>query len=40
VNDNLSAFVNGTNLLNNNYEQFYSYPVQGFQVMGGISYRF
>ena len=40
INDNLSAFVNGTNLLNKNYEQFYSYPVQGLQVMGGIMYKF
>ena len=40
ITDNFSAFVNGTNLLNKNYEQFYSYPVQGLQVMGGIMYRF
>jgi hypothetical protein len=40
VNENLAAFINGTNLLNNNYHQFYSYPVQGFQIMAGITYRF
>ena len=40
INENFSAFINGTNLLNKNYEQFYSYPVQGLQVMAGIMYRF
>jgi len=40
INENLSAFLNGTNLLNNYYQQFYSYPVQGLQIMAGISYRF
>ncbi len=40
INNKLSVFLNGTNLLNNNYEQFYSYPVQGLQIMGGIMYRF
>lgn len=40
INKNLSAFLNGTNLLNKNYDQFYSYPVQGLQIMAGIKYRF
>lgn len=40
VNDKLSVFLNGTNLLNNNYERFYNYPVQGLQVMAGIGFRF
>ncbi|NOY50052.1 MAG: TonB-dependent receptor [Chlorobi bacterium] len=40
VDENLAVFINGTNLLNNNYLQFYSYPVQGFQIMAGITYRF
>lgn len=40
INDKLSAFLNGTNILNKNYDQFYSYPVQGIQFMGGIVYRF
>lgn len=40
IKENLSVFLNGTNLLNKNYELFYSYPVQGLQIMGGITYRF
>lgn len=40
INTNLSAFINGTNLLNKNYERFYYYPVQGLQIMGGIMYKF
>lgn len=40
INENLSTFINGTNLLNKNYDQFYSYPVQGLQIMAGIMYRF
>ena len=40
INENFSAFINGTNLLNKNYDQFYSYPVQGLQIMGGLMYRF
>jgi len=40
INEDFSAFLNGTNLLNKNYDRFYSYPVQGFQIMAGVSYRF
>jgi hypothetical protein len=40
VNERLTIFVNGTNLLNQNYERFYNYPVQGIQVMAGVGFRF
>ena len=40
INENFSVFLTGTNLLNNNYQRFYNYPVQGLQVMIGVSFRF
>lgn len=40
INEEFSVFLNATNLLNNHYERFYNYPVQGFQIMGGIGWRF
>lgn len=36
----LSAFINGNNLLGNNYQRFTNYKVQGIQVLGGIKYKF
>ena len=38
--DNFSVFLKLTNLLNWNYEYYYSYPMQGINVMAGISYKF
>ncbi|NOX85611.1 MAG: hypothetical protein GXO86_06565, partial [Chlorobi bacterium] len=35
ITKDLSVFLNGTNLLNWNYERFYNYPVQGLEIMGG-----
>lgn len=40
ITKDMSVFLNGTNLLNWNYERFFNYPVQGLQIMGGIGYRF
>jgi len=40
INDEFSVFLNATNLLNNHYQRFYNYPVQGLQIMGGIGWRF
>jgi hypothetical protein len=40
VTERLTVFANGTNLLNQNYERFLNYPVQGFQVMAGVAFRF
>jgi hypothetical protein len=39
-NRNLSAFFNVTNLLSQNYEIWYGYPVQQIQFLVGLSYRF
>ena len=39
-NDRLSAFVKGSNLLNNNYEKWLDYDVQGIQVLAGATYKF
>ncbi len=38
--ENFSVFLKLTNLLNWNYEYYYQYPVQGINVMAGISYKF
>ncbi len=40
ISDNFSVWLSGTNLLNSNYQRFYNYPVQGFEIMGGIGLRF
>lgn len=36
----LSAFVKFNNLLGLNYEKYQDYPVQGFNVWGGLTYSF
>ncbi|MDB2385574.1 TonB-dependent receptor [Polaribacter sp.] len=36
----LSAFLKINNLLNTQYQQFANFDVQGFQVLGGITYKF
>ncbi|RZS91884.1 TonB-dependent receptor domain-containing protein [Aquimarina brevivitae] len=38
--DQLSVFVKGNNLLGNNYERWVNFPVQGIQVLGGLTYKF
>ena len=35
-----SVFLKLNNVLNNNYQQFANFDVQGFQVLGGITYKF
>ena len=40
ITKDLSVFLNGTNLLNWNYERYLNYPVQGIEIMGGVGYRF
>lgn len=40
VNDQLSIFVKAANIANNNYQKWANYPVQGFQIMGGATYKF
>ncbi len=40
INSRLSAFVNAHNLLNNSYNIWQNYQVQGLQVLGGLIYQF
>ena len=39
-NDTFSAFLKLNNALNNNYQRFANFDVQGFQALGGITYKF
>lgn len=39
-NDKFSAFLRLNNMLNANYQRFANFNVQGFQVLGGITYKF
>ncbi|PKA83635.1 hypothetical protein ATE92_1795 [Ulvibacter sp. MAR_2010_11] len=40
VNDRLSIFAKGSNLLSDNYQKSYNYPVQGIQGLLGATYKF
>lgn len=40
VNEQLSVFARASNLANNAYQRWAQFPVQGFQVLGGVSYKF
>ena len=40
INDRLSAFVKGNNLVGENYNRWLNYPVQGIQVLAGATYQF
>lgn len=40
INDKVSVFLNLNNLLNSNYQQYTNFKVQGFQVVGGLKYKF
>lgn len=40
VNDRLSIFLKGANLSNNSYQKWANFPVQGFQLLGGATYKF
>lgn len=39
-NSRLSAFLRVNNLLNNQYQRFANFNVQGLQILGGITYKF
>ena len=39
-NDKFSVFLQFNNLLNQNYQRFLNFDVQGFQVLGGVTYKF
>jgi hypothetical protein len=38
--ERFTAFLKATNLLNSGYQKWYNYPVQGIQIMGGVTYTF
>ncbi|CAM1352257.1 conserved exported protein of unknown function [Tenacibaculum insulae] len=38
--DSFSVFLNLNNLLNNSYQRFNNFNVQGFQAMGGLTWKF
>lgn len=40
LNDELSFFIQGSNLLNNDYQRWVNYKVQGLQVLAGAAYKF
>lgn len=40
VTERLSVFAKGSNLLSDNYEKWYNYPVQGIQGLAGVTYKF
>tara|TARA_B110000091_G_scaffold207998_1_gene246984 strand:+ start:693 stop:2462 length:1770 start_codon:yes stop_codon:yes gene_type:complete len=39
-NDALSVFLKLNNVLNANYQRFANFDVQGFQILGGVTYKF
>jgi hypothetical protein len=39
-NDKFTAFVKMNNVLNSDYQRFSNFTVQGFQILGGVSYKF
>ena len=39
-NDKFSAFLKLNNVLNTNYQRFANFDTQGFQIIGGITYKF
>ena len=40
INNQLSAFVKGNNLVGQNYNRWLNYPVQGIQFLAGATYQF
>ena len=40
INDKLDVFLNLNNILNQNYQEFTNFRVQGFQVFAGAKYKF
>jgi hypothetical protein len=38
--DRLTAFLKANNITNKAYEKWLNYPVQGFQVIAGVNYKF
>jgi outer membrane receptor protein involved in Fe transport len=40
ITDRFSAFLKLNNLLNQGYERWYNYPVQGLNVLAGVGFSF
>tara|TARA_B110000046_G_scaffold91729_1_gene99735 strand:- start:9094 stop:10848 length:1755 start_codon:yes stop_codon:yes gene_type:complete len=40
ITNQFGAFIKANNIANNSYNRWNNYPVQGFQVLGGVSYKF
>ncbi|NIK92352.1 TonB-dependent receptor [Mangrovimonas sp. CR14] len=40
INDRWSVFLKGNNLASQNYQRWMNFPVQGIQVLGGVTYKF
>ena len=40
ISDRLSVFTKLNNVIGENYQRFTNYPVQSFQVLGGVIYKF
>jgi len=40
INPQLTVFLRGSNLLSDTYEKWLNTPVQGIQVLGGVTYKF
>jgi len=40
LSDQLSIFLKAINIANNNYQKWANFPVQGFQLLGGATYKF
>lgn len=40
INDQWSVFAKGNNLVSGTYQRWLHYPVQGIQVLGGVTYKF
>ena len=38
--ERLTFFLKGNNLVNQDYQRWFNYPVQGLQILGGASYKF
>ncbi|QTE22193.1 TonB-dependent receptor [Polaribacter cellanae] len=39
-NDKFSAFIRANNILNTKYQRFANFDTQGFQILGGVTYKF
>jgi outer membrane cobalamin receptor len=40
ITDRFTAFLSFKNLINQQYQRWQNYPVQGFQAMGGVTFSF